>query len=180
MKKIILSVLMLASVSVWAGLTVQNGTSQVGTFSKLKCSSGLTCSKEKDYVLMTSTPVAGSIVATNTNDAVLTLSADNSDDNGDDWVIKALASGNSLVFYNDTSGSNVAKLSLSTTGAMLGAGTGSLSGFLQKQIASTTTSLSAAQCGSTIVNDSADVLTLPEASTVLGCRYTFVVANASN
>lgn len=47
-------------------------------------------------------------------------------------------------------------------------------------VTSTTVTLTAAQCGATIVNDSADVLTLPEASTVLGCEYTFVVNNASN
>ncbi len=57
---------------------------------------------------------------------------------------------------------------------VLGLGTDSLSGFLQKQTASTTTSLTAVQCGQTLVSNSADVLTLPEASTVLGCRYTFV------
>lgn len=50
----------------------------------------------------------------------------------------------------------------------------------QLQVTSTTVTLTAAQCGATIVNDSADVLTLPEASTVLGCRYTFAVENASN
>lgn len=55
----------------------------------------------------------------------------------------------------------------------------SLSG-LQTQVTSTTTTLTASQCGSTIINDSADVVTLPEASTVLGCRFTFVCGNASN
>lgn len=38
----------------------------------------------------------------------------------------------------------------------------------------------AAQCGSTFINSAATTLTLPEASTVLGCRMTFVVGNASN
>lgn len=51
---------------------------------------------------------------------------------------------------------------------------------LQEQVTSTTVTLTTSQCGATIVNDSADVLTLPEASTALGCRYTFVVNNASN
>lgn len=48
------------------------------------------------------------------------------------------------------------------------------------QIASSTTTLTAAQCGSTIVSNSADVVTLPEASTVLGCRYTFVCGTADD
>lgn len=63
---------------------------------------------------------------------------------------------------------------------VLGLGTDSLSGFLQKQVASTTTSITAAQCGSTFVSNSADVLTLPEASTVLGCRLTFVCGTADD
>lgn len=62
------------------------------------------------------------------------------------------------------------KLVVTTTGA----------GVLQSQVASTTTSLTSAQCGSTIVSNSADVVTLPEASTVLGCRYTFVCGTADD
>jgi len=65
-------------------------------------------------------------------------------------------------------------VSLALTGAILGDGSASLSGMLQAQVASTTASLTIAQCGSTIVSDSADVIVLPEASTALGCRYTFV------
>lgn len=49
----------------------------------------------------------------------------------------------------------------------------SLSG-LEAQVASTTVALTAAQCGSTIVGAGAHTLTLPEASTVLGCRYTII------
>jgi hypothetical protein len=49
-----------------------------------------------------------------------------------------------------------------------------MSGFKQKQVASTTTAITEVQCGSTFVSNSADVMTLPEASTVLGCRLTFV------
>lgn len=61
-----------------------------------------------------------------------------------------------------------------------GDGGDAFTGFLNNTITSTTTTLTAAQCGSTIVNDSADVLSLPEASTVIGCRYTFITNNASN
>jgi hypothetical protein len=50
----------------------------------------------------------------------------------------------------------------------------------QDQVASTTTSLTAAQCGSSIVSNSADVVTLPEASTVLGCRFTFICGTADD
>ncbi len=63
---------------------------------------------------------------------------------------------------------------------VLGLGTDSLSGFLQKQVASTSVSITAAQCGSTFVSNSADVMVLPEASTVLGCRLTFVCGTADD
>lgn len=66
------------------------------------------------------------------------------------------------------------------SGAVLGDGGDSLSGFLNAQVASTTASLTIAQCGSTIVSDSADVIVLPEASTALGCRYTFVCGTADD
>lgn len=66
------------------------------------------------------------------------------------------------------------------TGDLYGDGGDQFYGFLQNQVASTTTALTAAQCGSTIVSDSADVVTLPEASTVLGCRFTFVCGTADD
>lgn len=65
-------------------------------------------------------------------------------------------------------------------GTLTGDGGDALSGFLQKQTASTTVALTAAQCGETLVSNSADVMTLPEASTVLGCRYTFVCGTADD
>lgn len=60
------------------------------------------------------------------------------------------------------------------SGDVVGDGADQLYGFLQDQVASTTASTTAAQCGKTFVSNSADVMTLPEASTVLGCRQTFV------
>lgn len=62
---------------------------------------------------------------------------------------------------------------------VLGLGTDTLSGFLQKQVAATATTITAAQCGSTFISSGAIEMELPEASTVHGCRLTFVVANAS-
>lgn len=115
------------------------------------------------------------LVGFEAKDSILTLQADESDDSGDDWQIKAAASGNALTISNDVSGSQVAKLSISTGGNVSGTGAGSLVGFLQNQIASSTTTLTIAQCGSTIVSGGAHTLTLPEASTALGCRYTFIV-----
>lgn len=59
-------------------------------------------------------------------------------------------------------------------------GGGTFAGFIQSQVASTTTAATLAQCGSTFVSNSADVITLPEASTALGCRYTFVCGTADD
>lgn len=53
-------------------------------------------------------------------------------------------------------------------------------GVVQNQVASSTTSLTTAQCGSTIVSNSADVMTLPEASTALGCRYDIICGTADD
>lgn len=66
------------------------------------------------------------------------------------------------------------------SGDLVGDGGDQFYGFLQNQIASTTTTLTAGECGSTIVSNSADVVGLPEASTVLGCRYTFVCGTADD
>lgn len=66
------------------------------------------------------------------------------------------------------------------SGDVTGDGGDQLSGFLNAQVASTSTSLTIAQCGSTIVSNSADVIVLPEASTALGCRYTFVCGTADD
>jgi hypothetical protein len=119
-------------------------------------------------------------------DAILRLSADASADNADDWQIKHTGSTNALAFQNDTSGSQVSKLTLSTAGALTVVGTvtgdggDAMSGFLSAQVASTSATLTAAQCGSTILSNSPDVEILPEASTVLGCRFTFICGTADD
>lgn len=53
-------------------------------------------------------------------------------------------------------------------------------GVRHNRILATATTLTSAQCGSTIYNGGAIVINLPEASAVLGCRFTFITANASN
>ncbi len=248
-----------------------SSNTNLGLFTQVKCSTGLTCTKVAGKLNIVSSPtMAGTLTVTGANaaDVGFVLQADNSDDSGDDWKITALASGNSLSFLNDTSGSYVSKFSLGTTGvitlsnldtlsnatddslifasedehanvrvtgydakdasiqlyadrgddngdkfglkysaagaltfevnasaiatmtgstgalAMIGGLSGdggdTLVGFLSAQVATTTASLSAAQCGSTVISNSADVMTLPEASTVLGCRYTIVCGTADD
>lgn len=52
-------------------------------------------------------------------------------------------------------------------------------GVLQTQVAATATTITAAQCGSTFINSGVIEMELPEASTVLGCRLTFIVGAAA-
>jgi hypothetical protein len=47
-------------------------------------------------------------------------------------------------------------------------------------VAATSGTLTSAQCGSTFLSSGAVEIDLPDASTVLGCEYTFIVGNASN
>jgi hypothetical protein len=69
---------------------------------------------------------------------------------------------------------------ITATGDLSGDGADQLFGFRQDQVASTTGAITAAQAGKTFVSNSADVMTLPEASTVLGARYTFVCGTADD
>ncbi len=74
----------------------------------------------------------------------------------------------------------ITPVSLSATGDIVGDGGDQLYGFRQEQIASTSVAITVAQCGATFVSNSADVMVLPEASTALGCRLTFVCGTADD
>ena len=76
--------------------------------------------------------------------------------------------------------SDVALLTVTADGNIVGNGATLLYGMVNRQLASTTASLSIANCGATVVSNSADVQVLPEASTALGCRYTFVCGTADD
>lgn len=78
-----------------------------------------------------------------------------------------------------SSAASVAGLATLTGGA-LGDGAHFIVGFLQKQVLATATIITAAQCGSSFYNGGAIAITLPLASGVLGCRLTFITANAAN
>jgi len=112
------------AIPAYAGFRAYNSTTDLKIFDAIQCSTGLTCSRSGDKLLM-------------------------------------VASG-------------------AFTGDLVGDGGDQLYGFLQNQVASTTTAITAAQCGSTFVSNSADVMTLPEASTVLGCRLSFVCGTADD
>jgi hypothetical protein len=68
----------------------------------------------------------------------------------------------------------------SLSGNVIGDGGDSIYGYLNKLVAATATTITAAQCGSTFYNTGAVAINLPEASTALGCKLTFVTMNASN
>lgn len=171
-------------------LDFQNNTSgslvtklSLSTAGVLTLSDSETITDASDVVTLASDDAAANLTLKGfeANDAKLVLSADESDDNGDDWEIKAAASGNALTISNDTTGSQVAQVTIATTGEVTGTGAGAMSGFLEKQVAATATTITASQCGSTFYNSGAVVINLPNgAASLLGCSLTFVVANASN
>ena len=189
--KQLLGLLMVVAFAIpaWAGFRAYNGTTDLDIFDAIKCSTGITCTRVSGKLNIVSSPtVAGAeitITGAEATDAILNLLADESDDNADDWFIKSLTTG-SFVIQSGATGSAVARFTMSGAGALTsvvsitGAGTGALSGYLQSQVASTSVAITAAQCGSTFVSNSADVMVLPEASTVLGCRLTFVCGTADD
>ena len=109
--KMFLLVLMgfMFSMSAHAGFRAYNGTTDLGIFQSVKCSTGTTCTKVGDKLNVVST-------------------------------------------HNSAN----------------------------TQVAAVTGTLTAAQCGYTFYNTATATVTLPLASTVLGCSYTFITMNASN
>lgn len=108
-------------------------------------------------------------------------------------AFEGLESGTSLKIFNRINcGSSVTCtrtgngiFNIDTSGVfatdIVGDGTDTLSGFLQTQIVAATTTITAAECGSTFINSATGTqIELPEASGVLGCRLTFITANAVN
>jgi len=75
---------------------------------------------------------------------------------------------------------DIAFINATVTGDVIGDGGDQLYGFRQEQIASTTAAIPVTQCGATFVSNSADVMTLPEASVALGCQLTFVCGTADD
>lgn len=66
------------------------------------------------------------------------------------------------------------------SGSLTGTGTGTISGYLAPVVAASATTITAAQCGSTFVSAGAVEMELPEASTVIGCKLTFIVGAVAN
>lgn len=168
----------------FAGAQFFNGSTDLGIFNQVACSTGMTCSRVGPKVLITSSPTLTSgltITGAEATNATFTMQADESDDNGDDWIVSSVAATNLFTIANDASGSAVTKFSISASaGNVAGPGTGTMSGFLRPIVAATATTITAAQCGSVFLSSGAVEMELPEASAALGCQLTFVVGNASN
>lgn len=181
---LITAITLLFATNAFAALEFFNSSDvNLGTVASAKCSTGLTCAITSGKLVMSSSPTltsALSLKAADATAATLTLQADNSDDSGDDYQIQ-VTTGDLLTFSNDTSGSQVVKMTMNTSGDLFGIGTGKLYGFINDEVQATATTITAAQCGKTFYNAGAVQMELPAGSAgLIGCRLTFITANASN
>lgn len=188
-----------------AGFQAYQSTTSLGVLNKIKCSTGLTCTVVGDKLNMVSSPSlvapltleSGEIINNTVDDtveiisndevttlqvtgfeaknAVLNLWADQGDDAADKFSLTSTTS-NTLLLKNNTT----TLLTVDVSGNMVGTGANSIAGVVKKQVAATATTITIAQCGSTFINSGAVQMELPEASTALGCRLTFITGNASN
>lgn len=110
-----------------AGFQGINGTTNLGIFNKVTCSTGLTCTKVKDAFSIVSSPTistgALSVQAASSTAATIDLKANANAANGDDWQEKSTTSQGGLSWLNNTSGSQVQKMLLSTAGNLSITGT---------------------------------------------------------
>lgn len=91
---------------------------------------------------------------------------------------EGLNEGSSLAVFNRINCKSGIQCSKGSKGMMDIEYTGE--GVLQNRAVASATTITAEQCGGTFINSGAVQIELPEASAVLGCRLTFITANASN
>jgi hypothetical protein len=117
-----------------AGFQGINGSTNLGVFNKVTCSTGLTCTKVKDAFSIVSSPLisSGAITVTGaaSTSATIDLQADANASNGDDWQIKnpTGTAGQPLTFLNNTSGSQVTKWSVDSSGNVIAVGSETVTG----------------------------------------------------
>lgn len=132
MKNLTLILTLVLSCSAWAGFIGINGSTNLGVFNKLTCSTGLTCTKNGDVFSVISSPsnTSGtfSVIAPVSTAATFDLKSDNNGSNGDDWQFKSLSTAGGLQILNNVSGSQVAKLTMDTAGNTTIAGTLTVTG----------------------------------------------------
>jgi len=192
----------------FAGFEGIEDTTSLGIFNRIKCDTGITCTKVNGIFKMDApgdpfTFTNGEIIDNTIDDtinftsndehttlkvtgfegkdAIIEMAADQEDDTADLFTLKASTSNVFSILNGVTELITISSAgALATISSITGDGSSAVVGFLQSQVASTTASLTIAQCGSTVISDSADVIVLPEASTALGCRYTFVCGTADD
>lgn len=124
---LVLATLVLTCGSAFAGFDGFNGSTQLGIFNKIKCSTGLTCTRVADAFSIVSSPTistgALTITAASSAAATLDIRANANASNGDDWQMKSTVSQGGLQLLNNTSGSQVAKWSIDTSGNVTNVGT---------------------------------------------------------
>jgi hypothetical protein len=131
-KFLIAALFALTSTAAYAGFQGINNTTNLGVFNKLTCSTGLTCTKNKDSFSIVSSPSitsgAISVKAASSTAATVDIQANNNASNGDDWQLKSTTSQGGLSLLNNTSGSLVQKFLIDTSGNVSMTGTLSPSG----------------------------------------------------
>src|SRR5580693_7568465 len=109
MKKVVgFLILICFSCIVWAGFTGENGGNSLGVFNKFNCSTGITCTANRDVFSIVSNPAltGGALTITQTSPSTATtldIQANNNLSNGDDWQLKSTTSEGGLSFLNNTS-----------------------------------------------------------------------------
>lgn len=124
---IVLATMLMTGNLAHAGFQGINGSTSLGIFNKLTCSTGLTCTKTKDAFSIVSSPsLSGSpltIKASTSTAATIDVQANNNASSGDDWQLKSLTSQAGLSFLNNTSGSLANKMTIDTSGNLSVTGT---------------------------------------------------------
>lgn len=132
----VLSILMafgiLSCAPAFAGFQGFNGNTNLNIFNKLQCSTGTTCTKVGDKFVIVSSPTistgAFTVKAALATGATLDLQADNNGSNGDDWQLISKTSAGGFALQNNTSGSQVQKWGVDTSGNMSVVGTATVAG----------------------------------------------------
>lgn len=163
-------------------------------FNRINCGSNVTCTRAANGVFSIDAPAINGTFVGNLSAVDATLSGNlvavegtfSDDVNAVKGVFSGEVSGTTGTFSGAVAGTTgtftgaVSGTSGTFTGDVTGDGADQMYGFLQNQVEATAVTITASQCGSTFINSGAVLMALPEASTVLGCRLTFVTGNASN
>jgi len=177
----------------FAGFEGINGTTSLGIMNRVKCSTGTTCTRENKGVLVITASPSALTSPVVIGDGTAADAEINYDGNAQDYNISLDDSTDDLVIGLGTVPGTTDSIRIDENqdatfvqdilplSTITGDGGAVIVGMLENVIQSSTVStLTIAQCGSTVFADQADVVVLPEASTAKGCRYTFVCGTTSD